>query len=857
MTDRQQPRGLTLFCQLPFFDKWRKKINRTGDSEPEQSLIRVFIYLGLLGWYLIPLDQGLNHLFTGANLVMLLATVSAIGLFLALWARPESSPARRVLGIVLDMTVLSTLLWLTDGSHVPLFVFYLWVSLGNGFRYGVKYLYVSHGLSLIGFSLVLFFGDYWQENRTIGLSLWIILLVLPAYASFLLKKLHAAIEDAQRANSAKSRFLANMSHELRTPLNGVIGMGELLRETPLTFEQHELVSGMHTSAQSLLDLIENVLDISKIEAGKLQIEEQPFDLHQLINGVRQILTAMSEQKGLALTCHIDPDVPYALVGDAQHLRQILVNLLSNAIKFTDEGGVMLNVSLLENDHDRARLRFDVIDSGIGIDEEALNTIFEDFTQADSSTRRRYGGTGLGTAIARNLVELMDGRIGVESTPGKGSVFWFELPFEQLQQKQTAEALSSHRVLLLASETTSLHLRPMLKGWQVDYEWARSAPRALSLLQNAAIEGRPYDSLLLDQTVLVDVTASQFAEMIREQSDLESLSLVLLNASRVDYESHDHQFFIAELSDIGDKRLVFNALHAARSIHSGDDKVVTLAEHYARQGGGRSLDILVVEDNTVNRQVLSGILEHAGHVVKLAEGGDEALDILADELEHLDLVVLDMNMPGRSGLDVIKALRFMDTHARLPVIMLTADATPEAREKCLAAGADSYLTKPADARKLLEEVARLTEMKPRRVLEPDDASTEELQACSIPSSRWLDGEQLQQLAELGGGLAFLRQLVRSFARDGRKHLSAMERHQGGDYPAWRDSLHALKGLAVELGAISLVETCEKAESMRPFDLGSEPMQQVTHELVTVFDQTLVSLESVSTTQLNRGRGGPVR
>ncbi len=844
--------GRRSLFRSPVFAHLNKRVLRTGNSELEQAVIRVGIYLGVVLW------SGLVHGFRLENqdlvsLTMVVATLMAFALLAAILLRTHTSRVSKLTGIVLDISVLSVLLSMTEGALVPLFLFYLWITLGNGFRFGMRYLWTAYAASIAGFSLAILLGPFWQENETIAISLLAILVILPVYASFLLRKLHAAIAEAERANEAKSRFLANMSHELRTPLSGVIGMGELLRETQLSFEQHELVSSMHTSAQTLLDLIENVLDISKIEAGKLVIDKQPFDLHQLVNAVRHMLAPMGEVKGLSVTCHIDPSIPYTLVGDAAHIRQVLINLLNNAIKFTDAGSVTLSVTLQNEDRHRPWLRFEVRDTGIGISEQACRTIFDDFTQAESGIRRRYGGTGLGTAIARNLVELMGGAIGVHSRPGLGSTFWFELPLERGEREP--DALPKQRVLLLASEATAQSLRPTLRGWEIAFDWVRSAPRALSLLRNSAVEGRPYDSLLLDASVLIDVTAVQFAEMIREEEDLQGVSLVLLSGSAECGEANCiRQFFVTMLDSPDDKRRLFNALHAAHSQHySENQNVVPLAEHYAQLGDGRRLEILVVEDNAVNQQVLGGILEHAGHRVRLATSGDEALDILADELDRIDLMVLDMNMPGRSGIDVMKALHFMDTQSALPVIMLTADATPEARERSLAAGVDSFLTKPVDAHQLIEEVVRLTRNRTRgRISEEEQSPARADEENSIDASPWCDERQLSQLVDLGGGLSFLRHLIKGFHSDGRRHLREIKRSSQADFMAFRESLHALKGSAMELGAFALVTLCEKGENLKPYDLGNDRAERLIGELEDCFNQTLLSLEQAAEETIRKDR-----
>ena len=430
-------------------------------------------------------------------------------------------------------------------------------------------------------------------------------------------------------------------------------MGDLLQETRLSSEQQELVGTLHSSAYSLLELIENVLDIAKIEAGKINIESKPLDLHAVVNSVIYMLSPSGDAKNLMISCTFDPDTPFSLMGDHQHIRQILINLVNNAIKFTDHGSVNLRVFKAGGRDRNPRIRFEVIDTGVGIPADALETIFDDFTQAEQSSSRSYGGTGLGTAISRELVELMGGKIGVTSELDKGSTFWFELPFEALPHNE--RVISSNHILLLADEDTAAVIRPSLKDWDIDFDWVRSSARALSLLLQAAEQGNYYHSLIVDQDCLSDITAEQLAQMVRSDKLLENLSLILVNSSDTMININTvNQYYISTILEPEEKRSLFNAIHAAQSVHVSDENIVSLAEHYGRQAGAKILDILVAEDNSVNQQVIQGILRHAGHSVKIVESGEDVLNFLDADLGSVDMLILDMNMPGMNGLEVVMA-----------------------------------------------------------------------------------------------------------------------------------------------------------------------------------------------------------
>lgn len=397
------------------------------ELEIEQSMLRLGV-VSIIYVYVIILTS--NDLipggFFGNRFVLIGLGYTAISLVIYFFAKVNkgSPKIRRITGMVLDILLTSIFIYSLKGYGVPLFVVYLWLSMGNGFRYGVRYLIFCTMLSIAGFLAGVYVGDYWSSYAPFVAAGIILLILIPAYASFLLMRLEAEKMKSQLASQEKTRFLANISHEIRTPLNAVVGFSDLLDKVDDPDKKEDLIRRIKDSAESLVALVDGVLEFSRIESGHVTINKEPVEIRSLIHAVQGMFSLQADRKGIAIKHSVSPKIANYIEGDSLRLRQILVNLIGNAVKFTETGEVSINVVLSDN---KDMLHFDIRDTGIGISRDMQASVFERFRQVDDSAQRKYGGTGLGTAISKNLVELMGGEIGLESNLGEGSCFWFEIP----------------------------------------------------------------------------------------------------------------------------------------------------------------------------------------------------------------------------------------------------------------------------------------------------------------------------------------------------------------------------------------------------------------------------------------------
>ena len=631
--------------------------------------------------------------------------------------------------------------------------------------------------------------------------------------------LEKAVVCAEAASKAKSEFLSTMSHEIRTPMNGILGMTELLLNTGLKERQRHFARTILQSADSLMAIINDILDFSKIEAGKLELADQPFDLRRLVEDAAEMMAEQAHAKGLELIPVFTASMPMQARGDVNRVGQILLNLIANAIKFTDAGEVVVRVEERAAEGEKRTFRFAVEDTGIGISPEQKGHIFDLFSQADSSTTRKYGGTGLGLSISRQLVELMGGEIGVDSEPGRGSVFWFILTFpclpdiEERPIDTKRNNLLGMRLLIVDDNATNRDiLTNQVRSWGVTTVAVESGLEALEVLRRAAAEGTSYDVALLDRH-MPEMDGIELAQEIRADSSISDISLIMLSSA-----SADDQFSLAfragvelYLSKPVRQNLLFEALLSRMEKHKKKRAVVPAGPPSSAAAVVFDAHVLLVEDNLINQDVCRQMLRIMQCRVDMAENGREAVSAAVSK--RYDLILMDCHMPEMDGFTATREIRGNEAREgkeRVPIIALTGDVQVGVREQCQAVGMDDYLSKPFYMEALQEVLLKF--LKSRSRVSDKIEGGRELEGL-FQGKSLLDQARLDMIRSLQrpGRPNVLKKIIDLYGQNSPVLLRTIrDAVSSEDSVLLQEAAHSLKTASANLGAVTLAAICKELE-----------------------------------------------
>jgi len=785
-------------------------------KELEQATIRliggfvVMLYMVVINWEVIAAARSLAFFLSNEINIEILLSIAycivMVTMFSVIYFRLVDPKKARIFSLVFEFSIISVAMIVSTEVMLPIFfIFYLTI-IGHAFRFGMTELVIAGSLAFVSFAVAVSVGAYWHEHPAMAFWLLLSLVLFSSYIALFLKRekrmlqqLEAEKLKATQASEEKSNFLANVSHELRTPLNGVTTVGELLTTTDLTDKQREYAEVITTSSKVLLSLINNILDYSKIESGIIEFENISFDIADLVNTVTTIMQPVAKKKNIALETRYSELLPKHVCGDPTKITQILMNMTNNAIKFTEQGYTLINVYPVSSNEETIVVRFEVIDTGIGISETSRSRIFERFHQEDASITRKYGGTGLGTAISKRLVEHMGGKIGVSSEVGLGSRFWFELPLQITTPVQHVGV--EQNVVIFSQNPMLIHqLKQTIEVWDYSID-VYADVNLIKYYTNPGVEKVP-GTIIIDQPMVTDAHG-----LIKKISDhiRNSINFILVGSEKLGDRRMLEVFDSVLPVPIDTRQLYHSLFFKARNTDSSVTPI-TMATSFKRkiQKTITGLNILICDDEPTNRYVLRELLETMGHIVTECEDGFEALDYLRDQV--FDLAIIDLQMPEMSGIEVAEMHQYADPEKAVPMILASANVRSDmismSKEYF-----DAYIEKPIDFQKLSAVITKITEEQrvQKQKLKFDLSRT--LQTVIFDPSEFANYPKEAMEGE------FLSSLFEIFLENANKNLSkirySLERQ---DIAGFKDQMHALKGIAGNVKAKRLEAIAKKCQEM---------------------------------------------
>jgi two-component system sensor histidine kinase RpfC len=812
----------------PIIARWRATLRARPDSEHEMTLNRLAFAIIVIIWLALATAAGQAHaseIFYTTYPVFIGYIIGALGLFAHILYWPRAMPARRIAAAIYDMIMISYAAQACGTPSGFFYPLYLWTIFGNGFRFGVFYLFVSMSIAIVGFTMVLIFTGFWVEHPGFSTALLIGLVMLPVYVSRLIRKLSEAKRQAEDASKAKGQFLASVTHELRTPLNAIIGLSSLFEGSALDREHAEMIETIGSAGRTLLGHINSILDLSRMEAGKMLSQDAEFDLYDLLVQVRNIVAVQAKE--LKVSIHITSRTPRLIVGARQKLEQVLLNLAGNAVKFTPSGCVVIAVDAIAKTSGQMRLKFEVSDTGIGISPAAQNRIFESFSQADDTIIDRFGGTGLGLALCKQLVEIQGGQIGVESSPGAGSTFWFEINVAY-RPDQLASSVHSETIILICADD---RLKALVGSVAPNVHLVEDAGQAIAKLND-------FKNLAGHEPVVIfDCCSGNGVADAVQNLDLNFVPTLI---RRIESDGRGltalpgRSYYATTIREGADLAELMSVLQIALAV--GGRRLIQKPT-LSRTQNDKRLSILIADDNRTNQLVFSKILERAGHTVTAVENGAAAVEAL--RCKRFDVAIMDLNMPVLNGVDAFRQYKdWLGNRVPTPVIALTADATATTNARCADVGFQACATKPIEPQRLLDLITQVITQSSIEVASPNlvpqldqgyPDHPEPVRKAKVRRETLLKLEQL-------GGRPFVEELVKQFTSDGDNMLHCLKSaFLDRDASKFDDQLHAMRSSAGNIGADALYSVCLSLRQISPEELdakGEEYLRQLTAELDVV-------------------------